>query len=159
MLLKINISKQSLRCYRNHQQLIKEYVVSTAKNGVGETYGSEKTPRGWHYIRAKIGNDVAYNTVFQRRRPTGEIYQPSMSQQFPERDWILTRILWLCGLEVGKNRLRNVDTMRRKIYIHGVPDERCLGKPASHGCIQMYNADIIELFDLVTVGSKVLIEE
>ncbi|UCE89420.1 MAG: L,D-transpeptidase [Pseudomonadota bacterium] len=129
--------------------------VSTAANGPGEQFGSECTPRGRHYIRARIGAGCAVNTVFVGRRPTGEIYSPQMRAQHPERDWILTRILWLCGLELGINRLGRVDTMRRYIYIHGCPDDDPVGVPGSHGCVKMRNTDIVRLFDKVRVGTRV----
>ncbi len=134
------------------------YAVSTAKNGAGETMGSECTPRGWHKIRAKIGDKLPLNSVFIGRRPTGEIYSSEFGRQFPERDWILTRILWLGGLEPGKNRYGNVDSTWRYIYIHGCPDELMNGEPGSHGCIRMKNADVAELFDSVEPGLQVLIE-
>lgn len=129
--------------------------VSTARNGVGEQYGSEKTPRGRHYVRAKIGAGLPANAVLVSRRPTGEIYSPALRAAFPDRDWILTRILWLCGQEKGRNRLGTVDTMRRYIYIHGCPDEDPMGVPSSRGCIKMRNADLIALFDRVPVGTAV----
>jgi hypothetical protein len=133
--------------------------VSTAKNGVGETNGSECTPRGKHIIRAKIGAQAPINTVFRARRPTGEIFSEALKNEFPQRDWILTRILWLSGTEVGKNRLGDVDTMRRYIYIHGCPDSDKMGVPSSHGCIKMRNQDIIELFSRVAAGTTVIINE
>ena len=117
--------------------------------------GSYCTPLGAHIIRAKIGAGLQENTVFVARRPTGEIYTPELSAQFPNRDWILTRILWLSGCEVGFNRLGDVDTMRRYIYIHGSPDSVHMGEPGSIGCIRMRNADIVELFDLVPAGTPV----
>jgi len=132
-----------------------ESKLSSAKNGVGETYGSECTPRGKHIIRAKIGFDSPKNTVFVARRATNEIFTSSIQRQYPQRDWILTRIMWLSGLEVGKNRLGNVDTMRRYIYIHGCPDDNEMGKPSSHGCIKMHNSDVVELFNLVDSGTLV----
>ena len=137
---------------------VKEYLVSTGKNGAGEEWGSGKTPRGWHCIRAKIGAGSPVNAVFVGRRATGELYSSSLRESYPDRDWILTRILWLSGLEVGKNRLGNVDTMRRFIYIHGTPDDVTLGIPGSKGCIRINNHDLIELFEQVTVGTRVLIE-
>ncbi len=143
-------TQQCVKKYR-----IKQYHIATAKNGVGETFGSECTPLGKHIIRAKIGNDEAINTVFIGRRPTGEIYEPSLKTQNPSRDWILTRILWLSGIEQGKNRLGNVDTMRRYIYIHGCPDEDEMGVASSHGCIKMRNTDLIELYDLIPVYTPV----
>ncbi len=139
-------------------KLIKTYLISTAANGVGETHGSEQTPRGWHTIRAKIGAGCAANTVFIARRPTGEMYTPAMRIQYPGRDWILTRILWLSGLEPGKNRLGAVDTFRRYVYIHGSPDDVVMGQPGSRGCVRMRNSDIIELFEMVQVGVKLLIK-
>lgn len=156
--LEVNIPAQTMRVYEN-EVLKKEYLVSTAKNGVGEMKGSEQTPRGLHVVRAKIGAGQPVNAVFVGRRPTGEIYSPSLREISPERDWILTRILWLSGMEPGKNRLGNVDTMRRYIYIHGVPDEVSLGVPGSHGCIRMSNRDVIDLFDRVPVGAKLFIAE
>jgi lipoprotein-anchoring transpeptidase ErfK/SrfK len=112
-----------------------------------------------HKIRAKIGKICPENTVFVGRRPTGELYHPSLRAQFPNRDWILTRILWLSGLEPGKNRFGNVDTMRRYVYIHGCPDDDKMGIPSSHGCIKMRNSDVISLFDLVEIGTRVNIME
>ncbi|MCW8887985.1 MAG: L,D-transpeptidase [Gammaproteobacteria bacterium] len=135
------------------------YTISSAKNGVGELNGSEQTPRGRHIIRAKIGAGVPINTVFSARRPTGEIYSKQLGEENPQRDWILTRILWLSGKEPGHNRLGKVDTMRRYIYIHGAPDENQMGVPTSHGCIKMANHDLIELFELVEVGTPVTIME
>lgn len=152
--LQVHIPNQKLQVLRG-DDLIKEYNISTAKNGAGELNGSEKTPRGWHVIRAKIGNQYPLNTIFVGRRPTGEIYSPQLKQLHPDRDWILTRILWLSGLEVGKNRLGNVDTMRRYIYIHGTSEEDAIGVPNSHGCIRMLNQDIAELFNVVSPGTKV----
>ena len=127
----------------------KTYSVSTAKNGPGEKNGSFCTPRGRHLVRARIGAGQPVNTVFVRRRPTGETWSPELHAQYPGRDWMLTRLLWLSGCEVGKNRLGDVDTMRRYIYIHGSPDTAEMGKPGSIGCIRMRNRDILELFDRV----------
>lgn len=157
-LIEVSISEQQLR-YRRDDQILMDVAISTASNGAGEQFGSECTPRGKHYIRAKIGAACPVNTVFIARRPSGEIYQLELKQQSPERDWILTRILWLCGMEPGKNRLGKVDTMRRYIYIHGCPDDDPMGIPGSHGCIKMRNTDILQLFDLVSVGTRVHILE
>ncbi len=154
--LEVNISKQLMTLRRNNE-VVKEYLISTAKNGPGEKINSEQTPRGHHIIRAKIGGDVPANTVFIRRRPTGEIYSPELRAQFPDRDWILTRIFWLSGLEPGKNRLGDVDTMRRYIYIHGTPDDVAMGAPGSRGCIRMRNSEIIELFNLVPAYTPITI--
>ena len=125
------------------------YSVSTSKSGAGEKNGSFCTPRGRHIVRAKIGAGQPANAVFVRRRPTGEIWSPELDARYPGRDWMLTRILWLSGCEVGKNRLGDVDTMRRYIYIHGSPDTAEMGRPGSIGCVRMRNRDIVELFDLV----------
>lgn len=154
--LDISIAEQRLRLVKN-ASVIAEYAVSTAKNGPGQLKGSECTPTGWHRIRAKIGGAAPLNSVFVGRRQTGEIYTPQLALQFPERDWILSRILWLSGLEPGHNRYGNVDSAWRYIYIHGCPDELMQGRPASHGCIRMKNADVIELFDSVEPGCSVFI--
>jgi L,D-transpeptidase YbiS len=157
MRIEISIKQQVLTLYNDEGGVLKRYVVSTAANGVGCEKDSGCTPEGVHTIRAKIGADAEPNTVFVGRRATGEIFTPDLKVEFPERDWILTRILWLSGKEVGKNRLGNVDTMQRYIYIHGTPDQTEMGKIGSHGCVRMRNADIIELFEQVAVGTRVFI--
>ncbi|PCI22947.1 MAG: L,D-transpeptidase [Piscirickettsiaceae bacterium] len=156
--LVVSISKQTLAIYSN-QKLLKTYPVNTAKNGLGEQQGSECTPRGKHIIRAKIGSAAPLQSVFVGRRLTGEIYSPTLAKNQPDRDWILTRIMWLSGVEKGVNRLAAVDTMRRYIYIHGAPDEMIMSGPASHGCVRMHNEDVIDLFDRVSVNTPVLIEQ
>jgi lipoprotein-anchoring transpeptidase ErfK/SrfK len=133
----------------------KSYSVSTSKRGPGEKNGSLCTPRGRHIVRAKIGAGLPLGAVFVRRRPTGEVWTPGLHAQYPGRDWILTRILWLSGCEPGRNRLGDVDTMRRYIYIHGTPDTAEMGKPGSIGCIRMRNRDVAELFDLVPAYTPV----
>jgi len=155
MKINIHIATQQLELLDDAEQLLRRYSVSTAAKGAGEVCGSYCTPRGKHVIRAKIGAGQPENTVFVRRRPTGETYSAELGDEFPERDWILTRILWLSGCEVGLNRMGENDTMRRYIYIHGTPDSVLLGVPDSHGCIRMHNADLIELFDLVPAGTAV----
>ena len=155
--IEVDVPSQTLTLLQGRKPAMKT-AVSTARNGVGEEQGSERTPRGAHYIRAKIGAGQPVNAVFVSRRPTGEIYSPQLRAAFPGRDWILTRILWLSGLEPGKNRLGNVDTMRRYIYIHGCPDDDPMGAPGSRGCVKMRNQDIIKLFDLVPAGARVLIK-
>lgn len=155
MKIKVNISTQILELFDDSGRLLRRYPVSTALNGAGEEQGSNCTPRGRHIIRARIGAGQPLNKVFVRRRPTGEIYTPQLGVQHPGRDWILTRILWLSGCEPGYNRLGSCDTMRRYIYIHGTPDERAMGIPVSHGCVSMRNADLLELFELVSVGTMV----
>lgn len=156
--LDISISEQCCQLVTDGV-IVFEAAVSTALNGAGEQKNSGCTPRGLHYIRACIGAGQPDNTVFVGRRPTGEIYTDVLGEQFPERDWILTRILWLSGLELGKNRLANVDTMQRYIYIHGCPDSLPMGVPLSHGCIRMHNKDLLALFDLVQAGTRVFIDE
>ena len=133
------------------------YPVSTARNGPGERRGSGCTPRGWHRVRIKIGAGLPPDTVFVGRRPTGEIHGPELAARYPERDWILTRILWLTGLEAGFNRGGDRDTLRRFIYIHGCPDTAPMGEPLSHGCIRMRNRDLLELFERVEAGDRVYI--
>jgi hypothetical protein len=147
--LRISLGRQEMTLLNDAGHLLRSYSISTATNGAGEVCGSGCTPRGRHRVRAKIGGGQPQNAVFVRRRSTGEIYTPELAVQFPERDWILSRILWLSGDEPGFNRLGGVDSQRRKIYIHGCPDEEPVGVPHSHGCVRMRNADIIELFDLV----------
>jgi lipoprotein-anchoring transpeptidase ErfK/SrfK len=132
-----------------------EAPVSTGAAGLGEQMGSYQTPRGRHRIRAKIGAGAPLGAVFVGRRWTGEIYSEQLAAAHPGRDWILTRILWLCGCEVGRNRLGTVDTQRRYIYIHGTPDSTELGVPGSKGCVRMRNADLLRLFDLTPAGTPV----
>ena len=149
MRIAISIPDQTLELFDDAGRPLKRYSVSTAAKGAGEENGSNRTPRGRHVVRAKVGAGATANTVFVRRRPTGEIWTPELAAQYPGRDWILTRILWLSGCEPGRNRLGGVDTMRRYIYIHGSPDGVPMGTPGSIGCVRMRNADIVELFDLV----------
>lgn len=155
----IRTPQQILELIDDDGKVIKRYSVSTASNGLGEKRGSNCTPRGRHIIRAKIGAGQPINTVFRGRRPTGEIYSEQLAADNPGRDWILTRILWLSGCEPGFNRLGDVDTMRRYIYIHGCPDSAEMGTPKSIGCVRMRNAELVELFDLVPVGTPVTICE
>ncbi len=156
-LLEISIADQQLRystpdaCYL--------YPVSTALNGVGEQENSGKTPRGWHRIVARIGEGLPSGSVLVGRRPTGEIYSDALGRDFPHRDWILSRILWLQGMEIGRNRLGSVDSMRRYIYIHGTPDSEPMSTPLSHGCVRMRNADIVALFERVATNTQVWIQE
>jgi lipoprotein-anchoring transpeptidase ErfK/SrfK len=154
----ISISDQLLSIVRNNT-VVHRFPVSTAKNGPGEQMGSECTPRGWHKIRAKIGAEKSLNSVFIGRRATGEIYTPELGAQYPQRDWILTRILWLGGLEPRENRYGSVDSTWRYIYIHGCPDELFNGIPESHGCIRMANTDVRELYENVKSGELVFIHQ
>ena len=154
----VSIADQRLQL-REDGNIAMDVMISTATNGPGELSGSECTPRGKHIIRAKIGDGCPINSVFVGRRPTGEIFSQELMANYPKRDWILSRIMWLSGLEVSKNRLGNVDSMRRYIYIHGSPDTEIFGQPNSHGCVRMTNADVIKLFEKVDVGTSVLILE
>jgi lipoprotein-anchoring transpeptidase ErfK/SrfK len=154
----VDVPSQTLTVLDGHRHEVMTTRVATARNGVGERRGSECTPRGEHYIRARIGAGLPEGSVLVSRRPTGEIYTPSLRTAYPNRDWILTRILWLCGLERGKNRLGEVDTMRRYIYIHGCPDEDAMGVPSSRGCVKMRNSELIKLFDLAPAGTRVTIK-
>lgn len=156
--IEINISKQTLILFEGND-VVKQYTISTAKNGPGEQMDSECTPRGKHFIREKIGAGCDANTVFVGREPCGEMYHPELREQFPGRDWILTRILWLSGCEAGKNKGGNVDSYDRYIYIHGGPDDLAMGVPGSRGCVRMRNDDMIELFDLVETETCVNIVE
>ena len=154
----IDISKQRLKLKQGERTLL-DAPVSTGLKGAGELMDSERTPRGWHVVCEKIGEDAPMNTVFVGRRPTGEIYSPELRKEQPGRDWILTRILWLSGTEPGKNQKGNVDSRERYIYIHGCPADIGIGAPGSRGCIRMRNEQIIELFNRVAIGTPVYIHE
>jgi lipoprotein-anchoring transpeptidase ErfK/SrfK len=156
--LDIDLSAQKLRLLQA-QSTLRQYPISSAKNGPGEQNNSGCTPRGQHRLRAKIGAGLPSHMVFVGRRPSGEIYTEELRARHPQRDWILTRILWLGGQEPGRNRYGSVDTQCRYIYIHGTPEETLLGQPVSHGCIRMANADVIDLFDRIVVGTPVNIHE
>jgi lipoprotein-anchoring transpeptidase ErfK/SrfK len=157
-LIRVSIDEQRLQLLERGD-VVMDVAVATAANGPGEVMHSECTPRGRHRVRARIGDGCPENTVFVGRRPTGEIYSPALKAAHPGRDWMLTRILWLCGEEAGRNRLGQVDSMRRYIYIHGCPDEDPMGVPSSHGCVKMRNREVIELFDRVPAGTPVIIQE
>jgi len=159
MRIEISVAGQTLQLLDDAGQLLHQYEISSAAKGVGEQMGSFQTPRGRHRIRARIGDGLPLGAVLRGRRPTGEICTPELMAAQPDRDWILTRILWLCGEEPGKNRGGQVDTMRRYVYIHGTPDSAVLGVPGSHGCIRMRNADMVDLFNRVPVGTPVIISE
>ena len=154
--IRVSLASQKLAGYRQNE-LVCLYPVSTALKGAGEREGSGCTPRGRHRIRARIGAEQPRAAVFVGRRPTGEIWSPELASQQPQRDWILSRILWLTGCEPGINRGGAVDTLRRYIYIHGCPDDCPMGVPRSHGCVRMTNADVIDLFDRVVAGTRVCI--
>lgn len=155
MRIRVDIASQTLSLFGNDGACIRRYAVSTAKNGAGEEKGSYRTPRGRHVIRARIGAGAPLGAAFRGRRPTGEVWSTALAEAAPGRDWILTRILWLSGLEPGRNRLGKVDSMQRYIYIHGTPDTEPMGVPLSIGCVRMRNRDVAELFELVPVGTRV----
>lgn len=155
MRIRVDIASQTLSLFGNDGACIRRYAVSTAKNGAGEEKGSYRTPRGRHVIRARIGAGAPLGAAFRGRRPTGEVWSAALAEAAPGRDWILTRILWLSGLEPGRNRLGKVDSMQRYIYIHGTPDTEPMGVPLSIGCVRMRNRDVAELFELVPVGTRV----
>ncbi|SFM48445.1 L,D-transpeptidase [Nitrosomonas communis] len=155
MRIHISIARQQLNLINDEDKIVRSYLISSARNGIGQQRGSFCTPLGKHIIRAKIGDKQPINTVFVKRRPTGEIYTPELAARYPGRDWILTRIMWLSGCEIGFNRLGLVDTMSRYIYIHGSPDSAEMGKPGSIGCIRMHNGDLLDLFDRVIVGTPI----
>lgn len=157
MRIDIYLDSQQLLLTDDAGNEVARFPVSTAAKGAGEQKNSFQTPRGTHRVRAKIGAGLPVDAVLVRRRPTGEIYSPELAERFPGRDWILTRILWLSGCEPGVNRLGNVDTMQRYIYIHGTPDSEPMGEPASHGCIRMRNSQLIDLFDMTPIGTPVFI--
>lgn len=156
MELIINLSEQSLELRGEHTE---RFAISSACNGAGEAMGSESTPRGRHVVRARFGAGLPQGAVLSGRKFSGEIHDAALAEQYPERDWVLTRILWLGGLDAGRNLGGDVDSFRRFIYIHGTPDSEPMGRPASHGCIRMRNAELIRLFDQVPVGTLVTITE
>jgi L,D-transpeptidase YbiS len=160
MHLTVDLTAQTLSLWQD-ERLHARYGVSTGANGAGEIQGSGCTPRGWHKVRAKIGAALPAGTVLRGRRVAHDVprFTPEAARAHPGRDWILSRILWLSGCEPGRNRLGCVDTFRRYIYIHGTPDDAPMGVPASHGCIRMRNADVIELFDRVPVGTDLYLHE
>ncbi|MAB99080.1 MAG: hypothetical protein CMK71_13610 [Pseudomonadaceae bacterium] len=156
--LHISLADQTLYGFAD-DALVVRLPVSTALNGAGELNGSGCTPRGMHVVRAKIGAGLPEGAVLRGRRWTSEVWSAALAEQLPGRDWILSRILWLSGCEPGRNRLGKVDTFRRYIYLHGTPPTEPMGVALSHGCIRLRNPDLIGLYDRVSVGCRVLIDE
>lgn len=152
--IEITISNQTLSLF-DGEKFIKPYPISSSKYGIGNAAGSNKTPLGKHVIAKKIGEEALKNTIFKARQNSGEIAQ--IDQE--EGDLVTSRIMWLKGLESGINSGKGIDSYNRFIYIHGTAEEKAIGKPASHGCIRMYNDDVIELFNLVKEGTPVDIKE
>ena len=158
----VSLATQQLSLYQTTDEgdiLLRQFPVSTARNGAGEQEGSFCTPRGTHRIAQKIGDGAPLFAVFKARVATGEIWTPQLESEEPGRDWILSRILWLDGLEAGKNQGDEVDSHNRYIYIHGTNEEDKIGTPVSHGCIRMRNADVAALYDLVSIDTRVNIRE
>lgn len=153
----VSVNDQTLKGYKE-DKLIFTYTVSTGKNGVGEEMNSECTPRGWHQIYSILGLENEINSVFVARKWTGEVYSDELARNNPGRDWILTRIMQLEGLEPGRNKGGTVDSLKRYIYIHGTPDSTPLGVAGSRGCIRMRNNEIIELAQWVTTDTLVYIQ-
>ncbi|WP_111412073.1 L,D-transpeptidase [Billgrantia lactosivorans] len=154
----VDIGRQCLAQWQGDRRLL-EWPVSTALAGTGQREGSGRTPLGWHYVRAAIGAGQPSGAVFRGRRPTGEVYSEALAEAHPGRDWILTRILWLCGLERDVNRGGDVDSQRRYIYVHGTPPDQPMGEPRSHGCIRMRDAALLEVFALAPPGTPVWLHE
>ena len=155
----INIAQQQLKLLDENSKLISQYPVSTSRYGTGSENGSQKTPLGLHRIKDKLGGAMPVNEVFIGRVPHGNLQEcRERGVELPD-DVIMSRILWLEGMEPGRNQGGYVDTYQRYIYIHGTNHEESIGTPASIGCIRMLNQDIVELYRLVEVGSEVLIEE
>jgi len=154
--IKISLTEQKLYGFK-HNNSVCEFMVSTSKNGAGQLAGSFCTPLGLHEVRAKIGDNMPVYAVFKGRRFTDKTLSENQITQDLNQDLVLTRILWLSGLEIGTNRGGNVDTFRRFIYIHGTCDEQNIGKANSHGCIRMKNHEIINLFAITPLKCKVLI--
>lgn len=156
--LLVNIEKQEMYTVRN-ERIEKTYRISSAKNGSGNTSGSGKTPLGIHRIAEKIGAGAQPNTIFVGRKNSGKTATILKEAVDSDEDHVTSRILWLEGLEPGMNKGKGIDSHQRYIYIHGTPEEGLIGTPASHGCIRMYNTDVIELFELVSTETFVVIAE
>jgi len=157
--ININVTEQLLRLLDEDGKLIQQYPVSTSKYGTGNQNGSEQTPLGLHRIKDKLGGAMPVNEVFIGRVPHGNLEECiERGVDLPD-DVIMSRIMWLEGMEPGHNKGGYVDTYQRYIYIHGTNHEESIGTPTSIGCIRMCNQDIVELFRLVDVGTEVLIEE
>ncbi|WP_280539613.1 L,D-transpeptidase [Chromohalobacter sp. 11-W] len=156
--LEIDLGAQSLTI-REGDVCRETFSISSGENGIGQHEGSGQTPVGWHYVRAAIGNGLPAGSVFRGRRPSGEVFSPELARVHPERDWILTRILWLCGLERGVNRGGDVDSQRRYIYLHGTPADQPMGTPASHGCIRLRDETLLAVFEAAPAGTPVWLHD
>lgn len=160
----VGIRSQTLTYFDENGSALRRFSISSAKNGLGEIENSYQTPRGWHQVCDKVGDGVEADTILFRQAVTPWKYTPALHAEFPNKDWILTRILWLCGLEfghnLGLNRFgQNVDSYQRLIYIHGAGSHVPWGTPSSRGCIRMRSDDVIDLYNLSLIGTDVLIDE
>ena len=151
----VDISQQRLFLLDSRGDLIISYPISSSSYGEGQIENSFKTPMGNHIIKEKIGADASKNIIFKERINTGRFAEIYHNDYDSEDDHVTSRILWLEGTEEGFNKGGNVDSFYRYIYIHGTPEEGLIGEKASHGCIRMFNQDVIELFSLVEKGTKV----
>ena len=158
LVLIVEVTQQKLYVVKE-EKVIRTYPISTSKYGIGNEDGSNKTPVGTHRIYEKVGEGVKIGTIFKARISTGRIANISHDSTDVEQDFIITRIMCLEGLEPGVNKGKGIDSCDRRIYIHGTPEEGLIGTPASHGCIRMKNDDVVELFDLVKIGTLVEIKE
>lgn len=149
--------KQQKMYYIKGNNVLNEYTVSTAKNGLGSQLGSQKTPAGLHLIREKVGDDIPFGGVIKEKVYTGQVANIVDDPISTGRDHITTRLFHLDGLESGINKDGQFDSYSRGIMIHGTPEEGLIGQPVSHGCVRMKNKDIEELFDAVQSGTKVII--
>ena len=157
--LVVDVPNQQLYLFESGK-LVGHFPVSTAERGTGNREGSLQTPLGLHRVDEKIGADAPRGMIFRGRRPTGELAEILKGpDERAARDDVTTRILWLQGLEPGVNQGGDVDSKQRYIYIHGTPEEGRIGRPASHGCVRMTNADVVTLFDRVREGALVDIIE
>jgi lipoprotein-anchoring transpeptidase ErfK/SrfK len=157
--IKINVKKQQLTLLDEEGNILQQYPVSTSKYGTGNQSGSEKTPLGLHRIKDKLGGAMPVNEVFIGRIPHGNLDEcKERGVDLPD-DVIMSRVMWLEGMEPGRNQGGYVDTYQRYIYIHGTNHEESIGTPSSIGCIRMRNQDVVDLYRLVDIGSEVLIEE
>ena len=154
----VDVSEQEIRLYEQGDFTV-SYPVSTAEKGVGNKNNSYQTPLGLHYIRNKIGAGAARLSIFDSRSNTGKIATLETRPRHTGEDLVTSRILWLSGLEPGINQGQGVDSYRRYIYIHGTQEEGLIGQPASHGCIRMRNADVMDLFKRMPERSLVWIIE
>lgn len=155
--LQVSVAKQQMTLYELGRP-VQTFRISTSMVGTGSRMGSIRTPLGRHRICRMVGDGLVAGAVLRGAKPTGEVAQIFIDTTNVEDDLVTTRILWLEGLEPGRNRGGLVDSYHRYIYIHGTPEEGLIGQPASHGCLRMYNRDVIALYNRIRLGSLVIIE-